>query len=111
MADPSFLIKVAIEVGIGICTKMSAEYAKRQGTFSQELDFVAANVMMALIADFMLVWLPAPTLSLAASSSVVSTSRKAAQEKATRHRLISALPTQGSTALKALQAMIGLGAS
>ena len=31
----------------------------------QELDFVAANVMMALIADFMLVWLPAPTLSYA----------------------------------------------
>ncbi len=29
----------------------------------QELDFVLANVMMALIADFMLVWLPAPTLS------------------------------------------------
>jgi hypothetical protein len=31
----------------------------------QELDFVAANVMMALIADFMLVWLPAPTLTYA----------------------------------------------
>ena len=29
----------------------------------QELDFVLANVVMALIADFMLVWLPAPTLS------------------------------------------------
>jgi hypothetical protein len=33
---------------------------------AQELDFVAANVMMAIIADFMLVWLPAPTLSFAA---------------------------------------------
>lgn len=31
----------------------------------QELDFVGANVVMALIADFMLVWLPAPTLSYA----------------------------------------------
>ena len=29
----------------------------------QELDFVLANVIMALVADFMLVWLPAPTLS------------------------------------------------
>ena len=29
----------------------------------QELDFVLANVLMALVADFMLVWLPAPTLS------------------------------------------------
>ncbi len=30
---------------------------------AQELDFVLANVIMALVADFMLVWLPAPTLS------------------------------------------------
>jgi hypothetical protein len=35
----------------------------------QELDFVAANVMMAIIADFMLVWLPAPTLSFAAGGA------------------------------------------
>jgi len=34
-------------------------------TQPQELDFVAANVLMALIADFMLAWLPAPTLALA----------------------------------------------
>jgi hypothetical protein len=66
LADPGFLVKVAIECGIGVCTKMSAEYAKRGGeNFPKELDFVAANVTMAIIADFMLVWLPAPTLSLA----------------------------------------------
>jgi hypothetical protein len=35
----------------------------------QELDFVAANVVMAIIADFMLVWLPAPTLSYAAAAA------------------------------------------
>lgn len=35
----------------------------------QELDFVGANVVMALIADFMLVWLPAPTLSYAAAAA------------------------------------------
>lgn len=29
----------------------------------QEIDFVGANVVMAIIADFMLVWLPAPTMS------------------------------------------------
>lgn len=69
LADPSFLVKLAIECGIGICTKCTAEYAKRQGTFSKELDFVAANVMMAIIADFMLVWLPAPTLSFAAAGA------------------------------------------
>jgi hypothetical protein len=35
----------------------------------QELDFVAANVMMAIIADFMLVWLPAPTMSFAGAAA------------------------------------------
>ncbi|XP_010279082.1 PREDICTED: protein RETICULATA-RELATED 4, chloroplastic-like [Nelumbo nucifera] len=30
----------------------------------KELDFVLADVFMAIIADFMLVWLPAPTVSL-----------------------------------------------
>jgi hypothetical protein len=38
----------------------------------QELDFVAANVMMAIIADFMLVWLPAPTLSFAAAAGAAT---------------------------------------
>lgn len=58
------MIKVAIEVGIGICTKTTAEYAKRGEEFSNQLDFVFANLVMAVIADFMLVWLPAPTYSL-----------------------------------------------
>jgi len=35
----------------------------------QELDFVLANVIMALVADFMLVWLPAPTLSFKCAPS------------------------------------------
>jgi hypothetical protein len=69
LADPSFLIKLAIEVGIGVCTKCTAEYAKRGDHFAKELDFVAANVVMAIIADFMLVWLPAPTLSYAATKA------------------------------------------
>ncbi|GBF89992.1 hypothetical protein Rsub_02698 [Raphidocelis subcapitata] len=64
LADPSFLVKLAIEVGIGICTKCTAELTKRGPAFGSELDFVAANVLMALIADFMLVWLPAPTFAL-----------------------------------------------
>ena len=50
-------------MGIGICAKTSAEYTKRGENFSNELDFVLANVIMALVADFMLVWLPAPTFS------------------------------------------------
>jgi len=35
LADPSFMVKLAIECGIGICTKCTAEYTKRQGTFSK----------------------------------------------------------------------------
>lgn len=62
LADPGFLFKVAIECGIGIGTKSAAEYAKRQDNFWKELDLVTANVIMAILADFMLVWLPAPTL-------------------------------------------------
>jgi hypothetical protein len=35
-------------------SQLSAEKAKRQENFSAEIDFVAANVIMAIIADFML---------------------------------------------------------
>ncbi|KAF9623341.1 hypothetical protein IFM89_000830 [Coptis chinensis] len=40
------------------------EYEKRKENFMKELDFVIADVVMAIVADFMLVWLPAPTVSL-----------------------------------------------
>ncbi|GAX75459.1 hypothetical protein CEUSTIGMA_g2902.t1 [Chlamydomonas eustigma] len=63
LGDPSFPIKVAIECGIGVVTKVTAEKAKREDNFWNEIDFVGANVVMAIIADFMLTWLPAPTLS------------------------------------------------
>lgn len=53
-----------LQVGIGIFTKSTAEYSKRGKHFWQEIDFVGANVAMALVADFMLVWLPAPRLAL-----------------------------------------------
>lgn len=64
LADDLFMTKVAIECGVGIFTKTAAELEKRKENFSKELDFVFADVVMALIADFMLVWLPAPTVSL-----------------------------------------------
>ena len=57
------------QVGIGIFTKTSAEFAKRGENFKDELDFVGANIIMALVADFMLVWLPAPTLSFACAAA------------------------------------------
>jgi len=52
-----------LQVGIGICTKTTAEATKRGDMFFSELDFVVANVIMALVADFCLVWLPAPTVT------------------------------------------------
>ncbi|XP_047952354.1 protein RETICULATA-RELATED 4, chloroplastic-like [Salvia hispanica] len=64
LADDLFLTKVGIECGVGIFTKTAAELEKRRENFSKELDFVFADVVMAIIADFMLVWLPAPTVSL-----------------------------------------------
>ncbi|XP_052171738.1 protein RETICULATA-RELATED 4, chloroplastic-like [Diospyros lotus] len=64
LADDLFLTKVAIECGVGIFTKTAAELERRREKFTKELDFVFADVVMALIADFMLVWLPAPTVSL-----------------------------------------------
>eukprot|EP00878_Enallax_costatus_P011526 GHUV01012032.1.p1 GENE.GHUV01012032.1~~GHUV01012032.1.p1 ORF type:complete len:205 (+),score=54.90 GHUV01012032.1:447-1061(+) len=35
LADPSFLVKLAIEVGIGVCTKCTAEYTKRGDNFAK----------------------------------------------------------------------------
>lgn len=64
LADDLFLAKVAMECGVGIFTKTAAEYERRRENFVKELDFVVADVIMAIIADFMLVWLPAPTVSL-----------------------------------------------
>ncbi|KAI4333080.1 hypothetical protein L6164_017930 [Bauhinia variegata] len=64
LADDLFLAKVAMECGVGIFTKTAAELERRKENFSKELDFVLADVVMAIVADFMLVWLPAPTVSL-----------------------------------------------
>ncbi|KAF8020221.1 hypothetical protein BT93_G0811 [Corymbia citriodora subsp. variegata] len=64
LADDLFLAKVAMECGVGIFTKSAAELERRREKFTKELDFVFADVVMAIIADFMLVWLPAPTVSL-----------------------------------------------
>ncbi len=71
MGDPGFLLKLGIELGIGICTKSAAEFAKRGEKFESQLDFVAANILMALAADFMLVWLPAPTYALRGPGAAV----------------------------------------
>jgi len=92
MADPSFMVKVAIEVGIGICTKSAAEAAKRGPSFSDELDFVAANVAMALIADFMLVWLPAPRLAFGKGAPLATTGLAGAWASSSLARFFAACP-------------------
>ncbi|KAL5766501.1 hypothetical protein ACOSP7_017118 [Xanthoceras sorbifolium] len=64
LADDLFLAKVGMECGVGIFTKTAAEYDRRRENFFKELEIVFADVVMAIIADFMLVYLPAPTVSL-----------------------------------------------
>ncbi|KAG6629909.1 protein RETICULATA-RELATED 4, chloroplastic-like [Carya illinoinensis] len=64
LADDLFLAKVGIECGVGIFTKTAAEYERRRENFFNELEIVFADVVMAICADFMLVYLPAPTVSL-----------------------------------------------
>ncbi|KAI3472702.1 hypothetical protein Pfo_030968 [Paulownia fortunei] len=64
LADDLFLAKVAMECGVGVFTKTAAEYERRRENFFNELEIVFADVVMAIIADFMLVYLPAPTVSL-----------------------------------------------
>ena len=69
LGDPGFPVKLSIELGIGITMKILAELNKRGDNFSAELDFVFANVVMAIIADTMLVWLPAPRAILSNQAS------------------------------------------
>ncbi|KAI3823474.1 hypothetical protein L1987_04912 [Smallanthus sonchifolius] len=72
LADDLFLAKVGIECGVGMFTKTAAEYEKRKENFSKELEIVFADVVMSVIADFMLVYLPAPTVSLRPPISVTA---------------------------------------
>ncbi|WCJ36874.1 hypothetical protein M5689_018046 [Euphorbia peplus] len=67
LADDLFLAKIGIECGVGIFTKTAAEYSRRKENFFKELEIVFADVVMAVIADFMLVYLPAPTVPLRAA--------------------------------------------
>jgi hypothetical protein len=64
LADDLFLAKVSFECFVGVFTKTAAEYDRRRENFFNELEIVFADVAMAIIADFMLVYLPAPTVSL-----------------------------------------------
>ncbi|EFN52257.1 hypothetical protein CHLNCDRAFT_139161 [Chlorella variabilis] len=56
-------IEVLFKSSPAACAVSSFVYTKRGDDFKSELDFVFANLVMAIIADFMLVWLPAPTFA------------------------------------------------
>ncbi|CAI8617146.1 unnamed protein product [Vicia faba] len=64
LADDLFLAKLGMECGVGVIAKTAAEYDRRRENFFNELEIVFADVVMAILADFMLVYLPAPTVSL-----------------------------------------------
>lgn len=64
LADRLFLLKIMIEEGMGIAGKLGAEYERRRENFFKEGEFVFANLVTALLADFALVYLPAPSVSL-----------------------------------------------
>lgn len=72
LGDPGFPVKLSIEVGIGITMKLLAEVSKRGDSFNSELDLVFANVVMALIADTMLVWLPAPRAATSSQKAPIN---------------------------------------
>ncbi|XP_047327141.1 protein RETICULATA-RELATED 4, chloroplastic-like [Impatiens glandulifera] len=72
LADDLFFAKLAMECGVGIFTKTAAEYERRRENFFNELEIVFADVAMAIIADFMLVYLPAPTVSLRPSLALTA---------------------------------------
>lgn len=77
LADRLFLLKILIEEGIGLFGKLSAEYQQRRSNFWKEGEFVTANLIMALLADFALVFFPAPSVSLAGPSKASQTGFRA----------------------------------
>lgn len=68
LADKLFLLKICIEEGIGVFGKLSAEYEQRRADFWRQGEFVFANLITAILADFALVYLPAPSVALTRAS-------------------------------------------
>ncbi|KAA6413600.1 MAG: hypothetical protein FRX49_13738 [Trebouxia sp. A1-2] len=63
LGDAAFLMKLGVEAGMGVITKLLAELHKRPVKFWGELDLVFANVVMSLLADVALIWIPAPQVT------------------------------------------------
>ncbi|KAL5078109.1 hypothetical protein RYX36_017093 [Vicia faba] len=64
LADDLFLSKLVMECVVVIFTKAAAELERRKENFTKEIDFVVANVVTGIVTGFVLVWFPAPTVSL-----------------------------------------------
>lgn len=80
LADRFFLLKILIEEGMGIAGKLGAEYERRRDNFFKEGEFVVANLITALLADFALVYLPAPSVALEKTGAGTSWLKRIATE-------------------------------
>ena len=60
MADPAFVQKMLIEVGLTTGTSLVWEYQQRRERFMHELDFVAINTLSLATSTAALVWLMSP---------------------------------------------------
>lgn len=59
--DPQFVTKLSIEMLVGFVTQMIAEVGKRGANSLAEVDFIVADLVMGLSANFAAVYLSAPT--------------------------------------------------
>lgn len=62
------MTKLAIEMVTGTGAQFLAEYQKRGRKFVEELDFVMADTLTCLFANFAAVWLSCPTVAVKAVS-------------------------------------------
>lgn len=61
------MAKLAIEMVTGTVSQVLAEYQKRGRRFFKELEFVLADTLTCLFANFAAVWLSCPTVAVKAS--------------------------------------------
>jgi hypothetical protein len=60
--DKKFVTKLSVELCVGFVTQLIAEFTKRGAQTMVEIDFVIANLIMGLFANFFSVYLTAPSL-------------------------------------------------
>jgi hypothetical protein len=66
--DSKFTTKLSVELCVGFVTQLIAEYAKRGAQTMNEFDFVIADLIMGLSANFFAVYLSAPVATKAPSA-------------------------------------------